>query len=120
AGRQAGGKGAPRGPRAQFVAFFQTDDGADPTEYGAGIPQALRLMNSPQLSNGGALLNQAAKAGAKPAEVIETLYLATLARRPSEGETKRLVAHLDAAGKETRKAYSDILWALLNSSEFTL
>jgi uncharacterized protein DUF1549/uncharacterized protein DUF1553 len=120
AGRQAGGKGVPRSPRAQFVAFFETDDGADPTEYGAGIPQALRLMNSAQLNNGGALLNQAAKAGAKPADVIETLYLATLSRRPNEAETNRLVARVDAAGKESRKVYSDILWALLNSSEFTL
>jgi hypothetical protein len=77
-------------------------------------------MNSPQLNNGGALLNQAAKAGAKPADVIETLYLATLSRRPSETEAKRLLAHVDAAGNETRKAYSDILWALMNSSEFTL
>ena len=34
------------GPREQFVAFFGIEDGADPTEYQAGIPQVLRLMNA--------------------------------------------------------------------------
>src|SRR5262249_44604113 len=37
-------------PRNLFVNFFKVED-ADPTEYQAGIPQALRLMNAPQLNN---------------------------------------------------------------------
>jgi hypothetical protein len=123
-GRQARPRGAPRGqrgggdPRAAFVAFFQSDEGAEPTEYQAGIPQALRLMNSPQLNNTAALLNRVARSG--PAQAVEQLYLATLARRPTAAEAQRLTAYVGQHGSDARKAYGDILWALLNSSEFTL
>ena len=37
-----------RSPRTTFVEFFRPGDGADPTDYSTGIPQVLRLMNSPQ------------------------------------------------------------------------
>src|SRR5262249_34077992 len=40
---RAKGQG-PITPRSAFVTFFQVDETADPTEYQAGIPQALRLM----------------------------------------------------------------------------
>jgi hypothetical protein len=111
----------PAGPRLAFVAFFQTEDGADPTEFQWGIPQALRLMNSPQLSNGAALLNKVlAQKAQSPARVIEQLYLATLSRRPTAQETRRLTAYVAKQDGPPRKAYSDILWALLNSSEFSL
>jgi hypothetical protein len=118
--RQAQQRGPGANPRAQFVAFFQAEEGADPTEYQAGIPQALRLMNSPQLTNGAALLNQIARAGGTPAQNLERLYLATLSRRPTAVETRRLFAYLKEHVGEVRQAYSDVLWALLNSSEFTL
>lgn len=116
-------RGGGNNPRAQFVNFFMTDEGADPTEYQSGIPQALRLMNSPQFNRPGGLFEKAMKTGATPAEVIETLYLGTLARRPTAEESSRLVAYADKAGanaSDLRNAYSDILWALLNSSEFAL
>ncbi len=104
-------------PRAAFVAFFQGDENADPTEYQAGIPQALRLMNSPQMNNA-ALLAEAVKGGKKPAEVVEHLYLATLSRRPTEAESQKLTGYVAKQG-DARQAYGDILWALLNCSEFT-
>jgi hypothetical protein len=111
----------PAGARMAFVTFFQTEDGADPTEFQWGIPQALRLMNSPQLSNGAALLNKVlTKKGQSPGRVIEQLYLATLSRRPTAQETTRLTAYVAKQDGPSRKAYSDILWALLNSSEFSL
>jgi hypothetical protein len=107
-------------PRAQFVAFFQVEDGADPTEYQAGIPQALRLMNSPQLNRGSPLVTQAVRSGQKPAEVIETLYLSTLSRRPSKAESDRLLAYVEDHKTDPAGAYGDILWSLVNCSEFAL
>jgi hypothetical protein len=98
------------------VLFFQTEDGADPTDYQAGIPQALRLMNAPQLNNGQGA--QAMVKGKTHEQGVERLYLATLSRRPSAKEMEvvdRLMKKEEAA-----KVYSDLLWALLNSSEFTL
>ncbi len=106
-------------PRTLFVAFFKGDDNADPTEYQAGIPQVLRMMNSPQLNNA-AMLNPLLKANKSPAQIVEHLYLATLARRPMLHERERTLALVHKHHDEPRQAYADILWALLNSSEFTL
>jgi len=106
-------------PRTVFVNFFKGDDNADPTEYQAGIPQVLRLMNSPQLNNA-AMLTPILKGGTPPAKVIEQLFLASLARRPSQAEFRRTLALVQKYHDEPRQAYADILWALLNSSEFTL
>jgi hypothetical protein len=107
-------------PRSAFVNFFLIEDGSDPTQYQAGIPQALRLMNSPQLSGGAVALEQALKSSQSPAQVIERLYLATLSRRPTQAESERLAHFVRTHGTEARKAYRDILWAVLNSSEFAL
>ena len=40
------GKRGPQTPRDQFVAFFSAGDDGKATDYEAGIPQVLRLMNS--------------------------------------------------------------------------
>jgi hypothetical protein len=109
------------GPRQAFVAFFLTDDGADPTEYQAGIPQALRLMNSPQFRSSADLLNKIlAQRDRTDQQVIEQLYLATVSRRPTAPESQKLTAYVRQQEGGPRKAFGDILWALLNSSEFAL
>ena len=53
---------------------------------------------------------------------IETLYLAVLTREPSEDEKNSLSEYLNSKSDETqrRKAFGEILWALLNSPEFVL
>ncbi|MFN4259874.1 MAG: DUF1549 and DUF1553 domain-containing protein [Gemmataceae bacterium] len=109
----------PNGPREQFIAFFSTDSEAKPTEYEAGIPQALRLMNAPQFNNGGALLQNVLAKKLTPPEAVEWIYLSTLSRRPTTAESQRLTAYV-AQVDDARQAYSDIVWAVLNSSEFTM
>ncbi|HLJ93901.1 MAG TPA: DUF1549 and DUF1553 domain-containing protein [Gemmataceae bacterium] len=106
--------------RTVFVNFFQNEDGSDPTQYQAGIPQALRLMNSPQLTGGGVVLEQALKTLHTPAQIIERLYLATLSRRPTAAESHHLLTFVHGHAADPRKAYRDVLWALLNSSEFAV
>ncbi len=107
----------PQTGRDAFVNFFQVEEGADPTEYQAGIPQVLRLMNSNQFNNT-AVAASLVRAGKKPEEVIEHLFLTTLARRPTAAERSKLTALVEK--NTARDAYADILWVLLNSSEFTL
>jgi hypothetical protein len=107
-------------PRSAFVNFFAVDETADPTEYQAGIPQALRLMNAPQMNRGGGALSQADRSGSTPAQVVEHFYLATLSRRPTAAENAVLLPYVERHVARPRDAYGDILWALLNSSEFTL
>lgn len=122
-GKKAAGpskKGASNNPRDRFVTFFQVEEGADQTEYQAGIPQALRLMNSGEFNTArAAVLARVEKSSPAPAGVVQRLYLAVLTRRPTTAETQRLTAYV-AKNRDHHKAYSDLLWALLNSSEFAL
>jgi hypothetical protein len=48
---------------------------------------------------------------------IETLYLATLSRRPTADEMSRVVAYIGQSPSE-KESLGDLFWALLNSAEF--
>jgi hypothetical protein len=52
-------------------------------------------------------------------EVLDELFLATLTRLPNERERKAFAAHVQAAPKRV-VAYTDTLWALINTREFIL
>jgi hypothetical protein len=117
-GAPMGKKGGKAGPRAAFVTFFGSTEGADPLEYGAGIPQVLRLMNSAWTSRGEAFVRRTVRRGEPAARNVERLYLAVLSRRPSRAESERLVRYVRAG--DARSAYGDVLWALLNCSAFAL
>lgn len=117
-------KGAPASERDRFSLFFMGTENAKPTDYEAGIPQALRLMNSPQmaqarLTGAAATIGDISRTTTAPAKVIEKLYLTTLSRRPTEAETKKMTDFV-AKQSDARTGFSDVLWVLLNSSEFAL
>jgi hypothetical protein len=114
------GKGPAAGSRAAFVEFFRPGEGTDPGEYPAGIPQVLRLMNSDWTAKTAAFVSRTVKADQPPERNLEALFLATLSRRPTASESERLREYLRANNGNPTKAYDDILWALLNSSAFTL
>ena len=50
--------------------------------------------------------------------MIENLYLRALSRRPTPAEVDRMKAFVTREGNAVR-GYSGVLWALLNSAEFT-
>lgn len=90
-------------------------------ENESSLTQALQLVN-------GATINEKVRQpeghlhhllnAKKPdREVVTELYLATLSRRPNDAEIKTALAHV-AKGKDRAKAWEDVQWALLNSSEF--
>ena len=114
------GKGPAPSSRAGFVEFFRPGEGADPSEYPAGIPQVLRLMNAEWTAKTSAFVSRTVKADRPPARNIEALFLATLSRRPTAAESWRLEQYLRTNTGNPAKAYCDLVWALLNSSEFTL
>ncbi|MDB5310020.1 MAG: hypothetical protein JWO38_4222 [Gemmataceae bacterium] len=119
AGKAGNPKRGPANPRDGFVQFFLAGaEAASPTEYEAGIPQALKLMNS-RVTGNPALIRQFAAPGDQPAVVFERIYLTALSRRPTPAEVKRLTEYVSKAGTPA-EAYGDILWAVLNSSEFTM
>ena len=55
--------------------------------------------------------------GVSDSDLLNDFYLAALARMPTESERKALAAHL-ARARDRRKAWEDVVWALLNSKEF--
>ncbi|MCS7166735.1 MAG: DUF1549 and DUF1553 domain-containing protein [Gemmatales bacterium] len=105
--------------REAFIIAFSGDEGADPLDYQAGIPHALRLMNSPMTNADGIVLQDALRRGESPEETLDWLFLGVLSRRPSAQERERFLNYV-AQRQYSRAAWSDVFWALINSSEFVL
>jgi hypothetical protein len=109
-----------RGARDTFLRFYaKQHDYTGNTEYNQGIPQHLKLMNAPAMNRVPVAVEKLAKSGAKPDDAIEELYLAAFSRRPTADEQKTMLEYVN--GKPDKpQAYANILWALVNSSEFAL
>jgi hypothetical protein len=97
------------------------------TEYQTSIPQALALMNSKMVANAtnpqkGEFLAAVLNAPFLDTDGrIETLYLATLSRKPQPEEAERFHRHIAKAGAgRENDALADVFWTLLNSPEFFL
>jgi hypothetical protein len=113
----ANAKRGPITPRDQFISFFDPGENTKATDYESGIPQALRLMNHPFTARASVKAARELAQGEPNEKAIEKLYLATLSRRPTAEERAKLTQY---AGKHSSDGYGDILWALVNSSEFSL
>jgi hypothetical protein len=84
------------------------------------LSQALHLLNGDTLSRKigeSKWLQTMLDENKKPAEIIETIYIACLSRKPSPEEAQKLEA-IVAAEPNARNAVDDVLWAVLNSREF--
>ena len=84
------------------------------------LAQSLHLVNGDTIEgklNKSPVIDELLKAKEPPAGIVDDLYIRALSRKPSEAERKRMLA-LVAAKPADRKAYEDIFWALLNSTEF--
>lgn len=121
---------APRGMlaedplRADFVRRMRPPPGSA-TEYRAGTLQALMLMNGRAMTEMTAtgssnLLGALSAPFMSDDERVDALFLSTLAREPESDESTTCLAALkdckDASERDS--TLSDILWALLNSTEF--
>jgi hypothetical protein len=101
-----------RSPRTTACA---TEATTEPT-----LSQALHLINGDTLTRDisqSKRLQKLLDAGQKPAQVMDAVYMACLARKPTPEEVQKLEAIL-AAEPNPRNAVDDILWAVLNSREF--
>ncbi|HVT29238.1 MAG TPA: DUF1549 domain-containing protein [Lacipirellulaceae bacterium] len=110
--------------RQAFEAAFGYDP-SDPREtVVSSIPQALAMMNSVRLNLAERAVGNATMLGRQLEKIddngalVEELYLRTLSREPTDIELKTSLTYC----KETRNrsaAFEDLLWALLNSAEFS-
>src|SRR5262249_50717798 len=105
-----------RGHRTGFATFFAPEQGSRPTEYRAGIPQALRLMNGKDTTQVYRVVVKVLNETRTRPETITRLYLITLSRRPRPEEQDRMLRFIEKHGNQP-ETYQDILWALLNSTE---
>lgn len=91
----------------------------EPTELKLGVPHALKLMNQQTFNTGGKVVERLTEKDRPTAEVLDGLFLAALARKPTAEERERFAAFV-ARQKSTREGYARVLWVLINSSEFLL
>lgn len=109
-------------PRGQFIQLFTYDPSTPPDEVTGTLPQALFLMNSPVVNNPIRAKGETALAALlgrfkNDGDALKELYLLVHAREPSEKELTICREHIAAVGNRA-EAYEDILWSLLNSTEF--
>jgi hypothetical protein len=117
-GKVKAAKNQPKGARAQFVTFFLPEEGTSALSYETGIPQILRLMNSPQM-NTTIIIQRLVDKNTDTKTAIEKVYLSVLNRMPTDEESSRMTNFLSQA-TDKNKGLGDMLWVLLNTSEFTL
>jgi hypothetical protein len=90
-------------------------------EGDSNLAQALQLINGPTVNEKlRAATNRVGRLLARKAsdaEMLDDLYLSALSRPPIEGETKAATEYV-ARAADKRKAWEDVLWALINSKEF--
>jgi hypothetical protein len=116
------------GQRDQMIARLGEAASDSPDQFRGGIPQMLMLMNGAVTADATSLDTSRTLRAVVEApflddyEKIETIFLATLTRRPSPVETRQLKEHVDDKSRagEKGQAYAQIMWALINSPEFML
>ncbi len=116
-------RGRPRSPRGALAAVFGYDPSEPRDEIAGAIDQALLLMNSPQLSlamearGSRTMLGRLISEMDDNQDVVVELYLRCLAREPNHGELRTCLKYIRDNDNRV-EALEDILWALVNSTEF--
>ena len=109
----------------QFVVAFGTDEGDEATTFNGTIPQALMMFNG-ELSkrttqlDSGSFLRALTDAPTKPADKIQMLFAAGLARKARPEELKIASQLLIVRKGNMGEMLQDMWWAVLNSNEFII
>ena len=89
----------------------------------ANLAQSLHLLNSSEVQS--KIADNAGRSGllandkVRPtAAKLTELYRWAYSRLPDDGEMKIAMSHLEKHKDNTKSAYEDIIWALINSKEF--
>jgi len=117
--KKAGGGGL----RGKFNTVFGVDPSTPYDDILGTIPQALYLMNNPQLNNAmranaKSTLGQILAANPNNNRMaLGALYIRVLAREPTPKEVQTCGRYVELVGNR-QEAFEDILWSLINSTEF--
>ena len=111
------------GPRGMVLRTFGFDPSTRRDEIAGSIPQALWMMNAQVVKRGTSARSTETMLGRLLAQqpddkqVLVDLYLRCLAREPRPAELATCQEHL-ASVDNRATAFEDILWTLVNSTEF--
>jgi hypothetical protein len=90
-------------------------------ESDGNLAQALQLINGPTVNekvrNPNNRLAKLLAAKKSEDEILNELFYAALARAPFEDEKKIALGHVKK-GSDKRKAWEDVVWAVINTREF--
>jgi hypothetical protein len=119
---QQGRRLANFGPRGAYVTGFGVDPSTPTDDVQGTIPQALLMMNggiaAGQIrAQGNTLLGRLISVYENDDELIRLLYKRVLARVPTGHELKVCKDYVRDVGNRG-EAFEDVLWSLLNSTEF--
>ena len=109
-------------PRFQFDTLFGSDPSVPKDDVTGNIPQSLMMMNSRVFragmsAKGDTRLAKILKQHRNNSDALRELYLVVLSREPS-AEELRICTQYIADVNARPEAFEDLMWSLLNSSEF--
>jgi hypothetical protein len=91
---------------------------ASETRMEPTLAQALHLVNGDTVEgklNRSTVISNLIAARKSPGDILDDIFVRAVARKPSEMEKKKL---MPLVASNDKKAYDDVFWALLNSTEF--
>ena len=111
-----------RSPRFGFDTLFGIDPSVPKEDITGNVPQSLFLMNANQLrgaltASGNSRLGRILRDNKDERDALSEVYLLVLSREPSQHEIEICTSYLKEVGQRN-EAYEDLMWSLLNSSEF--
>ena len=128
-------KGLPLGARAVQIAdgnvsnyFLRTFGRAErktvcscEVKMEPNLGQALHLINGDATGNrirSGKVVQTMLEEGKSSEAIIDSLYIRTFGRKPTQTEKTQLIAKISVDPKQSREDLEDLFWALLNAKEF--
>ncbi len=122
--------------REAFLARMRAPN-ASPVDYPSGVVQSLAMLNGTETTLATSQYGGGQPSGGQPTEgllaaleapffddgdVVDTLFLATLSRLPTQSERSRFDAHLQSGQSVTDRPglIGDLIWVLINTAECTV
>jgi hypothetical protein len=93
---------------------------ADDVNTDPSLSQSLHLLNGTTIETkvvNGSVISGLLKAGKTPEQIIDSIYIRCLTRKPTAEEKTKLLAMVQDP-KQAQGPLQDIFWAVLNSREF--
>jgi hypothetical protein len=120
--RSRGGRYSRSTPRSAFEQIFGFDPSTPSEEIAGTVPQALFLMNSPVVARavraqGDTMLSRLLEENDHDRSIVDELYLRTLSREATDRE-QALFGEYRGVAPSRDEAFEDLLWSLVNSTEF--